>query len=374
MKKNCFLAILLVSAGLLVSSCKSDYRLFVGGYTDKDGEKGFSVFGFNPKTGALTPVKSADAGPNPSYFCFSQKNNLFYAANEVMQFRGNATGGITTLQYNPDNNSLEKKGEIAFPNGGPCFISMSPDSGYLFAANYPGGSVAVVKLNSRGVPESVTDTIIFHKEKPDGSHAHMILGAPSGKIIYVTDLGMDLIRAFDFDTNTGRLNLKENGSTKISDGSGPRHFTFNSNGTILYLINELGSEIMVFSVKSDGSLEQLQKVSTLRKDYKGENACADIHLGKDGRFLYGSNRGENSIVTFRVGNDGLLTLAGSTSCGGNWPRNFVIDPTGNFLLVGNERSDNIAVFRIDRKTGLPAHQTGMAETKRPSCLKVYRFN
>jgi 6-phosphogluconolactonase len=374
MKKYLRIAGTLIIIMFLFSSCKNNFRLFVGGYTQKDGEKGFSVFDFNINTGVLKPVSVNDAGPNPSYFCYSPENNLFYAINEVMEFRGSTGGGITTLKYDVKSGSLEKKHELAFPNGGPCFVSMSADSGNLFVANYPGGSVAVVRLDDAGLPSAITDTIIFKPEQPDSSHAHMILSDPSGKLVYVSDLGMDMIRAFDFNTGTGKLSLKENGVTKVAEKSGPRHFTFNSNGTKLYLINELGSTIMVFNTRTDGSLEQLQSVSTLKSDYRGENACADIHLGKDGDFLYGSNRGENSIVTFRVGKDGLLTLAGSTPCGGNWPRNFIVDPSGKFLLVGNERSDNISVFRIDKKTGLPSQQVCSVVTGKPVCLKIYRMN
>lgn len=374
MKKYNYLALILITVGFMFSSCRNSYRLFVGGYTDKEGEKGFSVFDFNIKTGALKRVSESDAGTNPSYFCYSGKNHLFYAVNEVMEFRGKATGGITTLKYDVKSGSVEKKNEIAFPNGGPCFISISHDSSYLLAANYPVGSIAVVRLNSEGVPETITDSVLFRPEQPDSSHAHMILSNPSGSMVYVSDLGMDMIRAFDFKTGTGRLSLKENGVTKVKEKSGPRHFTFSSDGTKLYLINELGSTIMVFNTRPDGSLELVQSVSTLRDDYKGENACADIHLGKDGNFLYGSNRGENSIVTFRVGKEGLLTLAGRTTCGGNWPRNFVIDPSGKFLLVGNERSDNISVFRIDEKTGLPSRQAGTIESRKPVCLKIFRVH
>ena len=356
---------------LVFTSCKNDnYRLYVGGYTDKEGDKGFSSFTFNSKTGELKLLSQTDAGPNPSYFCYNRKEKLFYIIDEVMEFRGTKGGGLTTLK--DTGTTLEKKSEMTIPYGGPCFISISHDSSHLFVANYPEGSVAVVGLDNNHIPYTTTDSVLYCKNAPDSSHAHMILSDPQGKNVYVSDLGLNSVTAYGFDKEKGRLIPLSEGITKVREGSGPRHFTFNADGSKLYLINELGSAIMVFTVKEGGALELLQTVSTLKPDYKGANACADIHFGIDGKFLYGSNRGENTIVTFRVEEGGLLKLAGSTSCGGKWPRNFVIDPAGKFLLVGNERSDNISVFSIDGNSGLPSKLVYTARSRRPACLKIYK--
>ncbi len=181
----------------------------------------------------------------------------------------------------------------------------------------------------------------------------MILGDPAGKKVYVTDLGLDRIIIYDFDKSSGNLNQAENGLVQLPDGIGPRHFVFNANGSNLYVINELGSKMLVFNIKENEEPGLVQILPTTRSDFEGNNYCADIHLSKDGKFLYGSNRGENTIVTYKVETDGTLTLAGHTSCGGDWPRNFVIDPTGKFLLVGNQKSDSITVFRLNKKTGFP---------------------
>jgi 6-phosphogluconolactonase len=358
---------------IFFTSCvKVSYRLYVGGYTEKEGDKGFSSFNFNANTGELKLISQVDAGPNPSYFCSMPKEKLFYVIDEVMEFNGTKGGVLTTIKET--GTTLEKKSEMTLPYGGPCFISVSHDSSHLFIANYPEGSVEVVKLGKDLIPESVTGGILYCPGKPDSSHAHMILSAPQGGNVYVSDLGLNTVTGYGFDAETGKLLPINNGTTKVPEGSGPRHFTFNADGTKFYLINELGSTIMVFNVKQGGELEHLQTVSTLNPGYKGENACADIHFGKDGKFLYGSNRGENSIVVFRVGEDGLLTLAGSIPCGGSWPRNFTVDPTGKFLLVGNERSDNISVFRIDESTGIPSKLVYTAESKKPVCLKIYKVD
>jgi 6-phosphogluconolactonase len=371
MKKTVrLITILAILIGFAVSSCKKEYKLIVGGFTQKEGDKGLSVFSFNSNTGKLKLLSESDVGPNPSYLCFSKKNNLFYVLNEVMEFKGEFGGGLITLKYNDKTNEFEKLNELRIPYGGPCFISMSADSGYLYTANYPNGSVSVIKLDYNGIPEAVIDTILYNKEKPDESHAHMILHDPAGKHVYVSDLGLDRVVAYNFDPVNGKLIQLDSGIVSVPLKSGPRHFVFNSDGSKLYLINELGSILIVFNITEQG-LEAVQTLPAVRKGFAGNNYCADIHIGKDGKYLYGSNRGENSIVTFGIGSDGLLTLAGHTSCGGDWPRNFTIDPSGRHLLVGNQKSDTIAVFRISRRTGLPEEHPRKYPVKAPACLKFY---
>jgi 6-phosphogluconolactonase len=368
MSKHLLLGAALIISGFLFAGCNDHSRLFVGGYT-KPGIKGLSVFDFNNWNGKLKLVSESDVGPNPAYFCFSGEKGLTYVLNEVMEFKGSFGGGLTTLKYDAKSGLFEKLNEILIPYGSPCYISMSPDKGFLFVANYSNGSVAVVKLDGNGIPETITDTILYVKKTPDDSHAHMIIADPSGGRIYVTDLGLDRILIYTFDKNTGKLNLVENGTVSLPLKSGPRHFVFNVDGTKLYVINELGSTIMVFDVNDKDGLKLVQTLPTFRKGFEGNNYCAEIQIGKNGKFLYGSNRGENSIVTFSIGNDGLLSLSGHTSCGGDWPRNFVIDPSGKFILVGNQKSDYISVFKIDKTTGLPKETARHFKVTAPACLK-----
>ena len=331
------------------------------------GDKGLSSFDFNIGNGELKPVSQYDAGPNPSYFCYSKKN-LLYAANEVMKFNGSDGGGLTTLKLNEDGTS-EKKNEMIIPYGGGCFISMSPDSGFLFIANYPKGSVVVVKLGNDGIPQSITDSILYVPDSPGDSHAHMILNDPSGDKIYVSDLGLDRMIIYDFDNNEGKLHPSD--TLTVPKGSGPRHFVFSSDGSRMYLINELGSKIIVFDINQPEGPKLIQTLTTFREGFEGKNYCADIHISKDGKYVYGSNRGENTIVTYLINSDGTLKLSGHTSCGGNWPRNFVIDPSGKFLLVGNQKSDSIAVFKLDNTTGLPVEPAKRFASPAPTCLKFY---
>jgi 6-phosphogluconolactonase len=359
---------ILISMSLVNSGCKENKILFAGGFTDGN-ENGLFLFEFSEKNGSLKFVLQADAGPNPSFFCFSGNQKMIYAANEVMEFRGMPGGGVTALKYDPESNFLEKKGEIPVPFGGPCYISMSPDGGFLFVANYSSSSVAVIKLDENGIPSAVSDTILYVAEAPDVSHPHKILFDPSGKHVYVTDLGLDRIMIYDFDKVNGKLIPFRIPSVLLSKGSGPRHFTFNSDGSKMYVINELGSTVMVFAPDDNNGLKLLQTLPTVKEGFKDKNYCAEIVISKNGDFVYGSNRGENSIVVFKIGGDGTLNPAGRVPCGGDWPRNFIIDPTGKFLLAGNQRSNNISVFRINGKTGIPEGPVYVAGIEAPACLK-----
>jgi 6-phosphogluconolactonase len=353
------------------TGCRKNERVLAGGFTEGN-EKGMALFELNTQSGNLRMISETDAGADPTFFCFSRDDNYIYSVNEVMDFKGTATGGLTTLKYHQENGTLEKISELPVPYGGPCHISLADDGRFLFIASYSSSSVAVVKIGSDGIPAEVSDSIIYSAIAPVVSHPHMISQDPSGKHIYLTDLGLDRIMIYDLDRQTGKLLPVINGEINVPQGSGPRHFAFNKSGNKMYLINELGSTVMVFNVDDNGILKLVQTMPATSVGYKGNNACAEILISNNGKYLYGSNRGENSIVIFNIGDDGLLTLAGHSTCGGDWPRNFVIDPSGRFLLSGNQKSGDIAVFRLNPKTGIPEGPVSKATMKGPAYLKFIK--
>jgi 6-phosphogluconolactonase len=355
---------------IFITSCQEKtLRLFASRFNEA-GEKGLVVFDLNRAEGTFKVLSEAEAGPNPSYFCISEKWGMIYAANEVMEFNGVNGGGVTALKYDLQTGNTEKIKELVVPKGGPCYISLSPQEDYLFFASYSSASIAVVKLDDKGIPDRVTDTISFPPIENSVSHPHMISFGPSGKKVYLTDLGLDRIVIYDFDPGTGRLTTARDGIINLPKGSGPRHFVFNKEGIKMYVICELNSTISIFDVNDNGGLRPVQTLTTLGDGFNGESFCADIHLAKNGKYLYGSNRGENTIVVFTVDGDGKLSLSGRTSCGGSWPRNFVIDPSGEFILVGNQKSGEISLFKIDGKTGIPNY-TEDYKFGAPACLKFY---
>jgi 6-phosphogluconolactonase len=253
------------------------------------------------------------------------------------------------------------------PTGGPCYIAVDPRDKYLLIANYGGGSVAVVRLDSNGIPSEVTQTVVYDTTGGKRSHAHMIDFDPMGKRVYVSDLGLDRIMICTFDYERGVLVPVSDSGVALPEGTGPRHFVFNSSGSILYLMGELNNTVTVFKVSDSEGLEKIQTIQS-RDGLSGiRNYSADIHLGKDGKYLYASNRGDNTIVTFTVGNDGKLSDPVSVSCGGDWPRNFTVDPSGKFIIVGNQKSDQISVLKIDSETGLPLVKISEHEVPAPAC-------
>jgi 6-phosphogluconolactonase len=368
MKKTIIICTIILIMVFSTSCYSQTIRLFAGRYTETGGN-GLFCFDLNREAGTFKLLSEADAGPNPSYFCIAKKKKLIYAADEVMEFNGIKGGEVTTLKYNSQSGNIEKVKELLVPYGGPCFISLSPAEDYLLMASYSSSSIAVVKLDDKGIVERVTDTISFAVNDGKISHPHMISFDPAGKKVYLTDLGLDRIVIYDFDAVSGHLKQIENGIVNFPKGTGPRHFVFNPAGTKMYVICELNSTVSVFDVDTKGGLKLIQTLTTLGEGFTGESFCADIHIGNNGQYLYGSNRGENTIVVFRIVTDGKLSLQGRTSCGGNWPRNFVIDPSGKYLLVGNQKSGNISLFKIDAKNGIPVLSSGEYKLDAPACLK-----
>ena len=235
----------------------------------------------------------------------------------------------------------------------------------MAVANYTGGNVSIFALNEDG-SLAENPQVIDHKplDSVKTSHAHMAQFTPEG--LMVTDLGLDAVKRYQKEED--KFTPAEQFSLTFKDGAGPRHFTFGKGGQLLYVINELNSTISIFEKDTQGDYQEVQVVPTLAVDFDGESFCADIHLSPDGKFLYGSNRGENTIVIFKVDQDsGRLDLVGRESVRGDWPRNFSMDPTGEFLLVANKKTSNIVVFKRDLEMGT---LTFLNETSHPNpvCL------
>ena len=362
MKKYILAALVAVLAFACVEKPeeKPMYTLFVGTYTDGDSE-GIYSYTFDANTGELSNQKLAAKIPNPSYLVISEDKKNLYAVQETSDF-DSLGGGVTAFSLNKD--VLELQNSMGTQGAHPCHVSLSGD-GKLAVANYTGGNIAVFNLNKDG-SLAKNPQIIDHKslDSVKTSHAHMAQFNADG--IMVTDLGLDALKRYD--QKAGEFVPAEQYSLPFDDGAGPRHFTFGNNGKMLYVINELNSTISVFEKNGDGNYKEVQVVPTLATDFDGESFCADLHLSPDGKFLYGSNRGENTIVIFAVdGNSGQLELVGRESVHGDWPRNFSMDPTGEFLLVANKKTSNIVVFKRDKENGT---LTFLNETNHPNpvCL------
>lgn len=342
---------------------ENEISLFVGTYTN-NGSKGIYRFSFNKDTGTLLQQSLAATITNPSFLTISPDRKTLYAVSEVDDFEGNS-GSVTTFRIS--DTRLKKIETKSTYGANPCYATVTKDGKYVTIANYTGGTVAVFNTNEKGdlLP---SPKVIDHKvlDTSKTSHAHM--AAFINQELFVSDLGLDRVKKYSLEN--GELYPSQQLELVVADGAGPRHFVSLSKGEFLYIINELNSTITGF--KKVGDLyHEMESYDTVGEDFEGESFCADIHLSPDGSYLYGSNRGENTIVIFKVNNStGKLALVGREPVKGDWPRNFSIDPSGEFLLVANQRSNNIVVFKRNVTKGT---LTFMSEVALPSpvCLQFY---
>ncbi len=360
MKKQ--LLVLMVSLPVILISCSMGDNTFIASGYSGDGTADVLLCKLHGN-GDIEKLSEITLGDNPSYFTFG-KGGLVYLVNEVDTFDMKAGGGITTLRYNKKSKSLEKIGSINQGGGGPCHIEVSADGRHLVTANYGSGSVSVVKLNGEGIPEKVTD-VIFYGEK---SHPHMTIHNPRLHTYYVSDLGLDRVHQLKLDTTLGLLMNADIAYFNCKPGSGPRHMAIDKSSANLYVINELNSTVSLYNILSD-TVTVKQTVSTLPEGYAEKSYCADIHLSRSGKKIYGSNRGHNSIVTFNVGVDGTLSESSHRGCGGNWPRNFAVLPSGRFFLVANQRSDEISVLHEGNNTDEAVSSLPLIA---PSCIRFLK--
>lgn len=351
---------LLIGVGCNVETKKNTYKLFVGTYTSL-GSEGIYSYSFDADTGVLTDKTVAAVASNPSFLRFSPNNNYLYAVEETDTYADNA-GAITTYQVQDEE--LQELHTVSTQGAHPCHIGVSEDGSQVAVSNYTGGSVALFNVNPSGV--LIAEQLIDHKvlDSTQTSHAHAAVFSQGQ--LFVADLGLDLIQAYGL--RDGKAELVNSKTLQLPKNAGPRHFTFSRNDEVLYSINELNSTIAVFKRDSLGNYLPMQTVTTLATDFTGDSFCADIHLSPDGNFLYGSNRGENTIVIFRVDTTtGMLGLVVREHVQGDWPRNFSLDPSGNWLLVANERSNSISVFKRNTTAGTLTFMQ-KTELSSPVCL------
>ena len=334
----------------------SQYLLYVGTYTDK-GAKGIYLDRYNSASGQLASAVVAAETANPSFLTIDKDRRFLYAVNELQKFHDQSSGGVSSFAIEPGG-KLRFLNEVASGGADPCYISLDNTGKHVLVANYTGGSIAVFPVQQNG-SLGAANAIVQHKgsgpnrERQESAHAHWIEVSPDNRFVIAADLGIDELLVYRFDANTGKLTPNDPPFVKVEPGAGPRHLAFAPNGKFAYLINELQSTVTVFSYDADnGVLHSLQTISALPKDFSGENTAAEIAVHPNGRFLFASNRGHDSIAVFAIDKTkGTLRLIDNFSVKGRTPRNFVIDPLGSRLLVANQDSGNVVTFQINPSTG-----------------------
>jgi len=346
--------------------------LYVGTYTSTGKSDGIYLYGMDPRTGALARMNSFKS-VNPSFLTIDRSRRYLYAVNEVAEYQGKPGGGVSAFAIERDL-SLRLLNEQSTGGADPCHLTIDRKRKTLLVANYTGGNITGLPVNSDGslgpaieVKQHEGSSI---KEQQKGPHAHCIILDAHERHALAADLGIDKVMIYRFDRSTGKLTPGAQPWAELQRGAGPRHLKLHPSGKYLYVINELDSTMTAFKYNGKaGTLTLIETVSTLPSDFSGVSYCADVHVSPSGKFLYGSNRGHNSIVVFEIDQrTGKLKQLEHVSTEGKWPRNFTIDPTGRFLLVANQHTDNVVTFAIDERTGRLKPTGHVAEIPVPVCL------
>ena len=327
---------------------------------------------------ALEPVSVATGPGNPSFLALHPNKRFLYAASEVHEFDGKIQGAVYAYSVNPDSGELTYINSQGAGGPGPCHVKVDATGSFVLAANYHGGSVCMLPIEDDGSLAPASDFIqhegsSVNPRRQDQAHAHSINPDPQNRFAYVPDLGQDRVVIYWMDTENGSLVPSDPAYAEVNPGFGPRHFDFHPDGKWAYLINELGSAITAFEYNSEtGGLSEFQVIGTLPTGFSGSNTTADIHVHPSGKFVYGSNRGHDSITMFSADQDtGGLAPLGHRSTGGRTPRNFSIDPSGRFLLAANQDSDNIVSFHIGQETGLLTPTGQEVSIPMPVCIRFF---
>ncbi|HRX78611.1 MAG: lactonase family protein [Planctomycetaceae bacterium] len=372
-------AVIGATASTTAADGVQDYLAYVGTYTRGGKSKGIYTLKLNMKTGALTEVGATEGVVNPSFVAIHPSNKFLYAVGEISEFDGKPTGGVTAFAINPKDGSLTKLNEKSSGGAGPCHLVVDATGKNVLVANYGGGSVACLPINADGTLQDASSFMqhegsSIDEQRQKGPHGHSINLSPDNKFAFAADLGLDKVLIYAFDAEKGKLTPHDPAAAEIEPGSGPRHFAFHPSGKYAYVINEMALTVTAFKYNAkQGRLKTLQTISTIPdadRDQPGLST-AEIRVHPSGKFLYGSNRGHDTIVAYRVNQDtGELAYIENESTQGKTPRNFFIDPTGTYLLAENQGSDSIVVFRINQDTG-ELEPTGNSITiPAPVCIRM----
>jgi 6-phosphogluconolactonase len=353
--------------------------VYVGTYTNGGSSKGIYRFEMDPATGNLTRRALAGEAADPSFLAIHPNHRFLYAVGEIDNFGGKKSGAVNAFAIDPKTGDLALLNQQPSGGPGPCHIITDRQGKHVLVANYSGGSAYVLPVGDDGQLGEATAFVqhqgsSINKERQQGPHAHSINLDAANRYAFVADLGLDRVLVYRFDSDRGTLTPNDPPAADVKPGAGPRHFAFHPSGHYAYVINELQSTVTAFAYDADkGVLKSLQTISALPEGFKGKSWCAEVQVHPSGKFLYGSNRGHDSIAIFAVDSDtGQLKSLGHQGHQIKTPRGFGMDPTGTFLLVANQDGDSIVVFKIDPETGMLAPTGCVVDVPKPVCVKVMR--
>lgn len=347
----------------------------VGSYTNKN-PNGINVFLFNENEGSATHINSVDGIENPSFICIDEKNNHVFAVSETAMTDGKEGGQVFSYKFSEETGTLTIINAQLTNGGAPCHVSVDSSGNNLYVVNYSGGNIGRFSVDETGFIKPLDD-LVQHSgkgirlDRQEGPHPHSIILDATNEYAYVPDLGLDKIFIYKLDQENRTFSaFKE---VNVHSGAGPRHLVIHPNLPYAYVINELDCTICAFKMETDGALTLHQTIPTLLESNLMEDSGADIHVAPNGKFLYASNRGDDSVTIFQIDqNDGSLTRIGNTSTYGKTPRNFAISPDGKYLLAANQNSDSIKIFKIDEENGLLSKPIHTIHVSEPVCIKFLK--
>lgn len=374
------------------------YRVYVGTYTDPSpqagyevtpdkpvmgmtgptGSEGIYVFSFDPDSGAWTHLNTVPGVLNPSFLALDRRERFLFAVNESREINGEETGAVSSFALYPESGIPRFLSHVPSGGGNPCHLTLSPCQRYLLVADHEPGRVAVVPVDEGGFLSAPTDVRQDEATDPSGQrrpHAHFVTADPTGRFILTTDTGTDRVMIYRLDTAAGRLVPNEPPWGETHPGGSPRHLAFHPSGQYLYANGEADLTVSVFHYDAErGALDLIQHVPTVPSSVTGQNSTAQIVVHPNGRFVYVSNRGHDSVAIFELNEStGVLARIANEPVRGKTPRNFMIDPSGRFLFVANQNSDTIVRFEIDAATGRLTDPSEVAQVPAPTCIVFTRL-
>jgi 6-phosphogluconolactonase len=372
MKLNWFSGVLLFVGGNLMAE-NATSLIYIGTYTGGKS-KGIYVSKFDSSIGKLSEPELAIDAKNPSFLCLHPNGTYLYSVGEIDSFGGKKSGAVSAYRVE-SGGKLSLLNEQASEGTGPCHLALDKSGRCLLVANYGSGSIAALPIGEDGKLGKATAKVqhagsSVNKSRQEGPHAHFITTDPGNHFALTCDLGLDKVLVYKLNPGNPSLTANDLPFVSIKPGEGPRHLAFHPGGKWVYVINEMGSSITALEYNSKrGSMKEIQLVSTIPSDFKGHNTCAEIQMHPSGKFLYGSNRGADSIAAFAIDQkSGKLESIGYQGTEGKTPRHFTFDPSGKWLLAENQDSDSVVVLRVDEKTG-KLHPTGeKIEVGKPVCV------
>ena len=347
--------------------------VYVGTYT-KTEEQGIHWLKLEMATGKLTAVGKLAGQENPSFLAIHPNKKFLYAVNEIGNYKGEKAGGVSAYSIDPKTGALTFLNQQSSKGGAPCHLVVDATGRNVLVANYTGGSVASLPISRKGRLLKAS-SFIQHKgssvlkPRQASPHGHSINVSPGNKFAVAADLGLDKVLVYGFNAKGGKLTPA--GFTKVAPGAGPRHFAFHPNGKFAYVINEITLTVTAFGWdEAKGKLSELQTITTLPVERGKGMSTAEVQVHPSGKFLYGSNRGHNTIAVFSIdGKTGKLKAIQHQSTLGKTPRNFGIDPTGKFLIAANQSSGDVFTFHINQDTGELNPTSHSVKVPMPVCVK-----